>query len=400
MTFELNQRKTVCETYFETGKRVQPVFLILIFFSALLCCTGCSVKSPNEEPPAKNDTCIRYARGFDVKYLTNGITELTVKKPYPGATAPLIYLLVPDSVNSPEILQSTVIRTPVKKIVCTSTTHIPLLDYLGATDALVGFPGLDYISSIAMRRRINNGEVSELGVDKHMNLERLITLKPDMVMGYLVAADFGQFRKIEEMGIPVVINAEYLEPHPLGRAEWIKFMALFFGLQHKADSVFKHIEAEYLAARQLAMGASSKPVVMSGIMYRDTWFAPGGKNYGARLLADASCTYIWEANDSEEFLELSYEAMLEKAYQADLWIGVGSFRSLDEMAKADNRYTRFKPFVTKQVYTYNARIGPTGGSEYLELGYLRPDIILKDLIKIAHPELLPEYELYFHARLK
>lgn len=60
-----------------------------------------------------------------------------------------------------------------------------------------------------------------------MDLERLITLKPDMVMAYLVAADFGQFRKVEELGIPVVINAEYLEPHPLGRAEWIKFMALF-----------------------------------------------------------------------------------------------------------------------------------------------------------------------------
>jgi iron complex transport system substrate-binding protein len=33
------------------------------------------------------------------------------------------------------------------------------------------------------------------------------------------------------------------------------------------------------------------------------------------------------------------------------------------------------------------------------LGYLRPDLILKDLVKIAHPELLPDYELFFHKRL-
>lgn len=373
------------------------MFLIVLGLSFAPSCTS---------PPSANEllyeerTHIKYATGFEVQYTPEGFIKMKVKKPYPGAQKPITYLLIPDSVSPPNNLEATIVRIPIKRIVCTSTTHIPLLDYLNQTSALVGFPGLDYISSPAMRKRINNGEIVELGIDKHMNLERIIALKPDMVMAYMVAADFGQYRKIEELGIPVVINAEYLEPHPLGRAEWIKFMALFFNLQKMADSVFRHIESKYLTTQQLALSAASRPVVMSGIMYRDTWFAPGGKNYGARLLADAGCNYVWRHHDSEEHLELSYEAVLDKAHQADLWIGVGGFTSLDEMAKADIRYTRFKPFVTKQVYTYNARTGPTGGSEYLELGYLRPDIILNDLVKIAHPELLPEYELYFHARLK
>ncbi len=400
MTPEFSHLKTACQLLNEAHKKNQSRFLTLALLYVLFCLTGCSEKKAPEKNPINSYTNIQYAKGFDIKYAADGSIEVTVKKPYPGAKEPLVYLLVPDSVHPPENPHTAIIPIPVKRIVCTSTTHIPLLDYLDQTNALVGFPGLDYISSPAMRKRIQKKEVTELGVDKNMDLERLITLKPDMVMAYLVAADFGQFRKVEELGIPVVINAEYLEPHPLGRAEWIKFMALFFGLRHKADSVFRHIESEYVVTRQLAMGASSRPVVMSGIMYRDTWFAPGGKNHGARLLADAGCTYVWEENDSEEILELSYEAMLEKAHQSDLWIGTGSFQSLEEMAKADARYTRFKPFVTKQVYTYNARIGPTGGSEYLELGYLRPDIILKDLVKIAHPELMPGYTLYFHARLK
>lgn len=371
---------------------------IIVYCALLLACTP--HKPEGIEESTLSGGYLHYAQGFTVHQATNGYTEVMVKKPFPGATKSLHYVLVPQEVPLPNIPDAVVIRTPVKKIVCTSTTHIPLLDYLGKTHALVGFPGLHYISSPAMRKRIDNGEVAELGVDKNLNVERLVMLQPDMVMAYLVAGDFGQLRKIEELGIPVVINAEYLEPHPLGRAEWIKFMALFFNLQDKADSVFRAIEEEYLHTRQLALQATTQPSVLSGVLYSDTWFAPGGKNYGAQLLADAACSYIWKHNPSAEFLELSYEAVLNEGQQADLWIGVGGYRSLDEMARADSRYTRFKAFQNQQVYTYNARMGPGGGSEYLELGYLRPDIILKDLVKIAHPELLPDHSLYFYARLK
>ena len=139
---------------------------------------------------------------------------------------------------------------------------------------------------------------------------------------------------------------------------------------------------------------------MSGIVYGDTWFLPGGQNYAARLLEDAGCSYLWKENSSSGFLELSFEAVYEKAKEADLWIGVGSFRSLSELKAAENRYSRFKPFGEAKVFTYNSRKGAKGGSEFLELGYLRPDLILKDLVKIAHPEILPDYQLYFHSQLK
>lgn len=385
------------------NKRTNRFNIRLIYFLLpviLLILTGCSSKQNVQEQSVNDTTYIRYAKGFEITNLSSGIVKVTVKKPYPGAIRPLVYLLAPGSVTIPSDTIGTLIRTPIKKIICTSTTHIPLLDYLDRTDALIGFPGLNYISSPAMRKRIDKGEVTELGIDKNMNLERLVMLQPDLVMAYMVAADFGQFKKIEELGIPVVINNEYLEPHPLGRAEWIKFMAVFFNLQDKADSVFHFIEKEYINSSKLINHTASRPLVMSGMMYRDTWFAPGGKNYGAQLLADAGCQYVWSDNDSEEFIELSYEAVLEKAAAADLWIGAGGFSSLEEMERADKRYTRFRPFQNQQVYTYNARKGPAGGNEYLELGYLRPDIILKDLIKIAHPEVLPDHALYFYDRLK
>src|SRR5690606_38207034 len=174
------------------------------------------------------------------------------------------------------------ISPPVDQLVCTSTPHIPLLDYLGETDALVGFPSPEYISSEKMRRRIDAGEVTDLGIDKGLNLERLAVLQPDLVMGYTMTNDYGQFRQIESMGIPVVINAEYLEHHPLGRAEWIKFMGAFFGRDEEADSIFREIEERYLNVKAAVDTTSRHPTVFTGVVYGDAWFLPAGDNYAAR----------------------------------------------------------------------------------------------------------------------
>jgi iron complex transport system substrate-binding protein len=233
-----------------------------------------------------------------------------------------------------------------------------------------------------------------------MNLELLYSLNPKLVMSYTMTNDLGQLRKINELGIPTVVNAEYLEEHPLGRAEWIKFMALFFGKEQKADSIFNVIEQEYLATQRLTENITAKPTVLSGIVYGDTWYMPAGKNYAARLLKDAGTNYLWNDTETTGFLELSFESVYQKAKQADLWIGVGSFATLAEIEAAEKRYSMFKPFQQKTVYSFNARKGAKGGSEFLELGYLRPDLILKDLVKIAHPTLLPNYELFFHKKLE
>lgn len=342
---------------------------------------------------------IRYATGFKVSSVDNAkLVEVT--HPFQGAASGYRYLLVPRGEKPPAHDPGVrVIYIPLQSIVCTSTTHIPLLDYLGETDKLVGFPTTDYISSEKMRERIRAGRVTELGIDQQLNLERLAMLKPDAVMGYSMSSDYGQFRKIESLGIPVIINGEYLEQHPLGRAEWIKFMALFFGREARADSVFGAIERSYRETQALAKTHAGRPTVLSGIVYGDAWFLPGGQNNAARLFADAGFHYLWGETKSNGYLELSFESVYEKGLNADFWIGTGGYRSLDALAAADQRYQNFKAFRQKQVYNYDARIGPTGGNEFLELGYLRPDLALKDLVKISDPDLLPGYTLFFYRRL-
>jgi len=366
----------------------------------LIGCEGRKAPQQAETGTPLPSTEIKYATGFEVTALGNS-RIVQVRYPFQGATSGYYYLLVPRGEKPPaHYIGTRVIYTPVESIVCTSTTHIPLLDYLGQTDKLTGFPTTDYISSEKMRRRIDEGKVTELGIDKGLNMERLAVLKPDMVMGYTMSSDYGQFKKIEDLGIPVVINGEYLEEHPLGRAEWIKFMGLFFNREKEADSVFSVIESNYLEAMKTVEQAPSRPTVLSGIVYGDAWFLPAGENYASKMFRDAGCGYLWSDTEGSGFLELSFESVYEKGHGADLWIGTGTYESLAEISAADARYTRFDAFKKKQVYHYDARKGAKGGNEFLELGYLRPDLILKDLIKIAHPELLPEHDLFFHRRLR
>lgn len=373
-----------------------------LFLASMSVIIGCNQSKKKNQPSSDETkvTYIKYAKGFNVRYEESSkFVEVTY--PFPGATNGYNYLLVQEGDNVPTHSKETiVISVPISSLVCTSTTHIPLLDYLGETDKLVGFPTTDYISSEKMRKRVDAGQVTDLGVDKGMNLEVLFSLKPSLVMGYTMNSDLGQLRKIKELGIPIIVNAEYLEKHPLGRAEWIKFMALFFNKEQQADSIFQIIEDSYLQTQHLVKQTARKPSVLSGIVYGDTWFLPGGQNYAAQLLKDAGCNYLWSDNESNDYLELSFESVYGKAKDADLWIGVGAYKSLQEIKTGEPRYAKFRPFEESMVYSNNTRQGAKGGSEFLELGYLRPDIILKDLVKIAHPELLPNHELYFHSRLK
>jgi cobalamin transport system substrate-binding protein len=372
---------------------------ILYSLAIISLFTGCSESTQKNVGEFQYQPVnIKYATGFTIDK-AESFYRVTVLTPYKDATQPLTYIFYDRLQNKPAVEADAYIPIPIKSIVCTSTTHIPLLEYLGEANSLIGFPTLNYISSAAMRQRIDDGKIKELGVDEALNIENLVSIKPEMVMGYSMSSDFGQFGLIEEAGIPVVLNAEYLERHPLGRAEWIKLAGVLFDKEAMADSVFSSIESQYIEARDLATNSASRPTVMSGIVYGDSWYVPGGKNYAAKILQDAGFKYIWEHDTTNAFLPLSFETVYDNASNAYFWIGVGSFKSLAELSASDSRYETFNPFKNHNIYSYNKRIGAEGGSEFLELGYLRPDLILRDLVHIGHPNLLPDHELFFHFRL-
>ncbi|MDQ3536888.1 MAG: ABC transporter substrate-binding protein [Bacteroidota bacterium] len=346
-----------------------------------------------------NQLKVEFAKGFSVEYSDN-YKMVTVHEPWKGAPNPYKYLLVPEGNTIPEHDKDIqVVKVPIRSIACLSTTHIPFLEMLEEHKTLTGFATTDYISSPEVRKMIDQGMVRDLGPDGSINLEVLADLSPEAIMAFGTGTNSGLFNKVNQMGIPVILNADYLESSALGRAEWIKFTSLFFNKEAEADSIFNSIRNNYDSLKDLVKKEQNKPTVYSGIVYGDIWYVPAGRSWAAQLLDHAGAAYLWSNEGGQGSLELSFEKVYEKASDADYWIGVASFESLEEIRNVEVRYADFKAFKEGNVYSYNARIGEKGGNEYMELGYARPDIILADLIKILHPQLIPEHQLYFYKKL-
>ncbi len=359
--------------------------------------------SPREEGVEEvQELPLSYAQGFTLTQ-GEGFKILEVLQAYPGDHDPFRYLVVEEEGKEPDhSAYDAVIILPVEEIVLTSTTQVPHLDLLGISEKMVGFPNTDLISSETMRQQIDRGKVTDLGKGPVANLEMMIDLDPDLAVLSTLGDNLEQLEILGKAGIPVILNGEYTEQDPLGRAEWIKFTGALTGQYEASLAVFEEIESAYLTLKsQIApVPETEKPGVVSGIMYKDIWYAPAAENWGALFFEDAGADYIFKDERGTGSLQLNYEFVLENALEADIWIGAADFEDLAAMKEADHRYGNFKAFQQGEVYTYTHKRGAKGGFEYFELGYMRPDIILKDLIKIFHPEQLPDYEPYFYEKLK
>ncbi len=342
----------------------------------------------------------KYAKGFQIEEF-QGYKTITIKNPWPGTEKTFKYALVERDVQlqNPEDYDA-IVQIPIKRIVVTSTTHIPSLEMLGETESLVGFPNLGYISSEKTRQRISEGNVTELGKNEAINTEILIDLSPDVVIGFAIDGNNSTFSKIQKTGIPVLYNSDWTETSPLGKAEWIKFFGLLFNKEKQADSIFSVIEKEYISAKETAFKATKTPTVISGAMFKDVWYMPQGDSWASQFIKDANGDYLWKDSKGTGSLSLNLESVIEKGNVAEIWIGPGQFTSLDEIKNLSLAYTQIKAFKNGEVYSYSMKKGETGGIIYFELAPNRPDLVLKDHVKILHPELLPQYELYFFDKLQ
>lgn len=346
----------------------------------------------------------QYAQGFSAETTESGIVYLHVTNPWPGASRPFRYALVPREqagrFRLPVDSLDGVVHVPVQRVILTSTTHIPNLESLGVLDRLVGFPGLEYISSPEAHKRIRNGHIRELGANEQLNTEWVLDLDPDLVVGFGVSGATSSYQSLEASGIPVVYNGDWMEADPLGKAEWIAFFGLLFGKEELAASSFREVEIAYRDARKLAASAATTPTVLSGALYRDIWYLPGGDSWAARFIADANAKYLWDHTRDRGSLSLSLESVLERGAGADFWIAPSQFTSYEEMSEANGHYEQFRPFRERTIYSYALSRGPGRGLLYFEQGPSRPDLILKDLIHWFHPGLLKDYEPVFFKPLQ
>jgi iron complex transport system substrate-binding protein len=375
--------------------------LVSVLFSCLLwTCSPPSGKIPNYGIGWEEIKLVQ-ASGFTLnKSGDNFLIE--VLAPFPNAKSSFRYLVLAEKeANLDTTGYDAVIHLPINKVVLTSTTQIPHLDLLGVSDYLAGFPNLDLISSETVREQINQDKVVDLGSGPTSNLEKVVEMEPDWIMLSTLGNDLNQLDLYKRAGISALINGDYVEQTPLGRAEWIKFTGALMGKLDEATLVFDSISTAYAAAEALIQNSEAlkKPTVLSGVLYQDIWYAPGNKSWAAEIVKTAGGKYAFGDLEGTGSLTLSYEYVLDQAQDTDFWIGAADFASLTAMAQADQRYLAFGAFRNEKVFTYTHKKGEKGGLLYFELGYVRPDLVLLDLIKILHPELVPEHELYFYTQL-
>ena len=371
------------------------LFLAILTFLFVQCKN--ETKSETTISP-KNE--MRYAKGFSIENY-DGYSVLKVKNPWPKATKTYTYILkekngiVPDSLK-----QNTIIPVPIKTIVVTSTTHIPSLEMLDEVNTLIGFPKCDYISSEKVRARIDSGNIKELGNNHDLNTEVLLDLQPNVIIGYGIDNKNPTLDNLQKSGLKVMLNGDWNEENALGKAEWIKFFGALYGKQKEADQLFTKIENDYLKTITIAKIAKTTPTILAGDMFEDRWYLPKGTSWGSLLLMQANSNYLWQETSGTGSLSLSFETVFEKAKSADVWITSGQFSSLKEMTDSNPHYAKFDAFKNKNVYSFSGKKGKTGGILYYELAPNRPDLVLKDLVKILHPELLPSYQPFFFEKLK
>jgi len=373
------------------------LFFILTFSFLLFSC-----QTNKESTTNKVDTSIiKYAKGFEI-IDNDGYKTLIIKAAYQNSTETFKYTIVnKNSDVDLENLKGTKIETPINKIVVTSTTHIPMMELLNEEQSIVGFPFSRYVSSEKTRALIDNGDITEIGNQNDLNTEILLELSPELVVGYAVSSTSKTYNTIEKSGIPVIYNGDWLEESPLGKAEWIKFFGLLYNKEKEADSIFKSIEKNYLEAKELALNSNEKPTVLSGaVMSKDIWNLPGGDSFVATFLKDANTNYLWSETSGKGSLALSFESVFDKAQNAKLWLAPGYFNSKEQMLQSNTLYQKFDAFENDHIFSPTLKKGKTGGVIYYELATTRPDLVLKDIVKIAHPELLKEYELSFFDKMK
>ena len=375
---------------------------LILLFTACKEGRGASREGPGmQAAPVPAASRLRWAKS--VEWVKRGSRiDVTVSKPWKGAREALRYTLLLPGVDSEAGQKSgTEIRLPVRRIACLASVHVGYLKALNATGTIIAVDAANHVYDEGVRNGIRSGKIFAAGSGSQLNVERLLAAKPDLVVSNAVGvSEYEALQRLARAGIPVLITAEWMEDHPLARAEWVRLFGLLLGKERQADSLFKAVETSYLAQAKLARAKEQKPTILIGGPFRDQWFVSGGRSFMARFFEDAGGDYLWKDDTTAGGVPLSFESVLTKARGADLWLYPGDFsnhwNTLDDGARQDARFASFSAFRYGDVYNNDARRLPDGANDYWESGNVNPHRMLADLISIFHGD---EDSLFYLRRV-
>lgn len=390
--------------------------LAAVSLLALLAC-GPGAAAPTGSTAAKADGCVerynaqtdyfpekmelKHAKGFKIEYFKH-YKVVTVTNPWRDAKEQFQYVLVHCGTPAPKGFdRAQVVNVPIKSIMTMSTTHLPHLEALGVQDKLVGHSEFKWVSSPSVVKMIKEGKLTEIGGGPAVNVEQVIAAKVDLVTASGVGdPKYDAHPKLIEAGVKVGINAEYMEETPLGRSEWLKFTAAFFNKEQAANKYFEEVDSKYQAVSTRARAVPTKPAVFTNAPFQGTWYMPGGNSYVARSLADAGAKYLWDDDKSTGSIPLSFEAVFDRAKNADFWLSPGLPKSMSELLAADSRFGEFAAVKNGKVWNNNNKLNENGGNDVFESAVLNPHLYLLDMVKALHPTLAAEHQFVWFRHLK
>lgn len=341
----------------------------------------------------------QYASGFEIIGAEGRESSiLRIHNPWQGAEDITTNLFIArNGEPTPEGFDGQVIDGNIERVICMSSSHVAMFDAIEEVERVVGVSGKYFISNEYVYA---NDNVLDVGYDSEANYELIVALDPDIVLLYGITGASSIENKLRELQIPYAYIGEYLEEAPLGKTEWMVAIGEIVGQREKAEEIFQQIPVRYTLLKEAAAAATSaKPKVMINTPYADSWVMASTSSYVARLIADAGGDYIYRKNTSNSSMPIDLEEAAQLSANADVWINVGSLTSLSDMRRQFPKFADTPCVVKGEVYNCDKRSEPGRGNDYWESGIVNPDIVLRDLIKIFHPELIDE-EFVYYRQLK
>lgn len=380
------------------NKMIKQSISAFILASLLLLVSCVSNKKTSLEAFNQDIYTPEYASGFKILGAENvQSTLIQVFNPWQGAKdVEMSYFISRNGEQAPAGFTGPTIPAGAKQIVCMSSSYIAMLDALGQADRIVAVSGIDYVSNPYIIA--HKDSIKDMGPE--MNYELLLGLKPDVVLLYGIGdAQTAVTDKLKELSIPYLYMGEYLEESPLGKAEWMVALSELTDSREKGIEIFSEIPKRYQTLKDLTASVEQRPTVMFNTPWNDSWIMPSTKSYMAQLVNDAGADYIYKENTSNSSAPIGLETAYGLIQKADYWINVGMASTLDELKAVNPKFTDAKSVREKTAYNNNLRLTATGGNEYWESAVVRPDIVLRDLIHIFHPELVSD-SLYYYRHLE
>lgn len=367
-----------------------------LILCAILWCTCSCTSSGNIDDYNMAVYTPTYATGFRIVGAEGKqSTIIRVTNPWQSADEVETMLFIArGGEKAPNGFRGQVLQGDAKRVVCMSSSHIAMLDAVGAVKSVVGVSGKNFITNPYVVA--NQRTIADVGYDGNMNFELLVAQQPDIVLLYGVTGACTMESKLDELGIPYIYVGEYVEEDPLGKAEWLIALAEIVGLRQQGLTYFSELPQRYEQLKSMAASAQTPaPKVMLNTPYADSWFMPSTTSYMARLIADAGGDYIYKRNTSNHSLPIDMEDAALLTTQADVWINVGNVNSVADLCRQFPKFAQMPCVQRGEVYNCDKRRVLGGGNDYWESGVVHPDVILRDLIKIFHPELVSEEFVYY-----